>query len=174
MTGRDYIKDLSALASALDDARSRVVGEIKSIKTTRALRSRAGLKVSDHAVIRYLERTGAFDADAIRAEINDLIEDGQSFAKVDGVWHAESGMVFVVDGESVVTVLSAEQSEKYLGRSLAAGGIAEAVDEKSKPTPKARKPVLCSVCQGTFLSHQQLYRHVIEAHPLTDVDLSNS
>lgn len=82
--------------------------------------------VSDHAIVRYLERVTDVDLDLLRAEIRGLARDAVAFAKCDGHWHAEKRLVFILNETGdVVTVLSEEQAARYWGRRLVNGTRAE-------------------------------------------------
>lgn len=76
---------------------------------------RSVAKVSDHAVIRYLERVMHLDVEALRAEI------GRKVDKLDAVERGACGVI--VDGLSfkirdgvVTTVLSAHRPDMRTGR----------------------------------------------------------
>lgn len=127
MTEKTYIGDLKLLEQALTEARARVRYELADIKEKqRARKMNRPRDISDHAVVRFLERTGRVDVEAVRREISALIDASTPFGgKTEGVWHSDTGMVFILEGRVVVTVLSEEQSEKYIGRELVTGEVAE-------------------------------------------------
>jgi hypothetical protein len=79
-------------------------------------------EVSDHAVLRYLERAKGIDILGIRSEMRAMADAAIPAKDRETHWHPETGLVFII-GESgqVITVLSPEQSEKYAGRKLANG-----------------------------------------------------
>ncbi|VVB44502.1 protein of unknown function [Beijerinckiaceae bacterium RH AL1] len=64
--------------------------------------ARARAVVSDHAVVRYLERVLRVDVDALRCEVLGLVEGGleRGAASV-----RRDGRSYVVDGGRIVTVL---------------------------------------------------------------------
>jgi hypothetical protein len=74
--------------------------------------------VSDHAVLRFLERVHGLDIEAVRAEIAWRAERGAAAAEVIGemqyriVW---PGFTLVVRGERVVTVIP-DDAPRPLGR----------------------------------------------------------
>lgn len=166
MSTKDYVRDLELLHRALSFARTKVSNEISDIREKQRARARKPRSVSDHAVVRYLERTGRVDIEAVRAEVNALVEASESFKKVDGVWHSELGMVFIVEDGVVVTVLSTEQSEKYLGSDLLSGGVAERLDDRDAPvTPRHRTdPIKCPLCGIMADNPGQQYRHMLADH----------
>lgn len=62
------------------------------------------IKVSDHAVVRYLERFYEFDADLWRAEILAMLEAAQRLG-VDGVFPlGDTGLSAVIRDATVVTI----------------------------------------------------------------------
>jgi len=66
------------------------------------------VRVSDHALVRFLERTGALDAEALRASIEDSLQRAVDRACVLRASQFEivaDGLRYVVRGTSVVTVL---------------------------------------------------------------------
>jgi len=169
VAAEDHIKDLKLIDEMLVSARSRVRNEIATIREKQRQRARKPRDVSDHAVVRYLERTGRIDIDAIRQEINALADEAVPFAKADGVWHAGAGMVFITNGSSVVTVLSEEQSEKYIGRDLATGDEAQRIagNDATRKTPTTFP---CNACTQTFDSMRLLKAHVLAVHIVTATD----
>lgn len=161
----DHIKDLELLDSVLTNARAKVRYEIADIREKQRARQGKSRGVSDHAVVRYLERTGKVDIAAIREEINRMVENAKSFKHTDGMWHSESGLVFIVEQSTVVTVLSAEQSEHYIGRTLLSGEVAERLEASSKRVAKNITPVHCKICNKAMPSPGAVYRHVLQEHP---------
>jgi hypothetical protein len=164
---KDYVRDLQALERSLSEARARVRSELSIIREKQRERSGKARGVSDHAVVRYLERTGRVDTEAARAEINELVDGSEAFKKVDGVWHSPTGMVFIVEDCTVVTVLSREQSERYLGRPLMSGGVAERIDSEYGSTPARSKPsdpIQCPMCDVVSTNPGDQYRHMLADH----------
>jgi hypothetical protein len=69
------------------------------------------VKITDHAVLRYLERTGQIDVDAVRAEIEAKVARGiaAGVSLGPGMFKVVMpGAVFVVVDGRVVTTLSPE------------------------------------------------------------------
>ena len=67
------------------------------------------LRVSDHALLRFLERAGGLDAEALRASIAAGLERGFRAAKriglKDGEVHIRAdGLVYVIRDDTVVTI----------------------------------------------------------------------
>lgn len=89
-------------------------------------------RVSDHAVIRYLERIVGVDVEAIRADIRLLASESVQFKNCDGFWNKEFGAVFMLNEENaVVTILGKKEGAKYLGRRLVDGSRAGAETEEN-------------------------------------------
>lgn len=67
------------------------------------------IRVTDHALIRWIERAGLIDVDALRAAIEDSLD--RAFAAGDGIGACNflivaGGMVYVVRDGSVTTVIN--------------------------------------------------------------------
>jgi hypothetical protein len=69
-----------------------------------------GVKVSDHALLRYLERVKGVDVEAARAEIVDIIG-AAAFLDAPAVTHA--GHVYAIKAYTVVTVLPHDRKAKF-------------------------------------------------------------
>ena len=121
----DEIKDrIADLDLRLETARGRVQSMNKErerlleklAKRGRSMRVRI---VTDHALLRYLERHKGIDLDAIRDEIRGLADEALAFKDGEHYRHP-NGVVMVLGNKGkVVTILSPEQSEKFNGRKLA-------------------------------------------------------
>lgn len=80
---------------------------IEDVTSVLRLRGAPGWKISDHAVIRYLERRKGLDIDGVRAEIADKLNaakaDGTvSLRKGDAVAYGIDGMMYVVTRDNLV------------------------------------------------------------------------
>lgn len=68
----------------------------------------AGLRVTDHAMVRFLERAGGVEVEALRLQIEASLERAHSAARAmsehDYLVRVD-GLIFVVRGEAVTTVL---------------------------------------------------------------------
>lgn len=67
-----------------------------------------GPRISDHAMLRLLERAGGFDVEGLRTAMSDALERGHTAARE--ISSADylvtiDGMTFVVRGETVTTVM---------------------------------------------------------------------
>lgn len=64
---------------------------------------RRGVEVSDHAILRYLERVKGFDIEAMRVEICDAVRTGHQVAseRIRG----KGKEIYVVNGEGYVTTV---------------------------------------------------------------------
>ncbi len=72
------------------------------------MRRRDGIEISDHALVRFLDRAGGLDVEGVRAHLADSL--GRSFdaARRIGVAHYTihaDGLIYVVRNGVVVTVL---------------------------------------------------------------------
>ncbi|MGA8169797.1 MAG: hypothetical protein WB816_03010 [Methylocystis sp.] len=64
--------------------------------------------VSDHAMMRFLERAGGFDVEALRAQIQDSLARAHATPREIGVRDytvKSGGVIFVVRGGTIVTVV---------------------------------------------------------------------
>lgn len=105
--------DYGAIANVRAHEQSKIHARIRTI--TEILRRRErGLEVSDHAVVRYLERYCGLDTDAIRAEIAAKVEAAEN-NKVDvtgeAVGHLIDGYVFVVARNSLVVTIHPKKED---------------------------------------------------------------
>lgn len=66
--------------------------------------------ITDHAVVRYLERVKGIDIDAVRAEITAVVRRGVSYGAQSVIL---DGMRYRLEGQHVVTVI-----EKKIGPAL--------------------------------------------------------
>lgn len=71
-------------------------------------------RVSEHAVLRYLERAKGVDTEAIRAEI--LTPMVVSAMKAGAATVSVDGVKFVIDGDCLVTVLGSDMRAKPKGK----------------------------------------------------------
>lgn len=68
------------------------------------------IKVSDHALVRFLQRSGALDVEQIRALMSGALERGRRSAERAGIADytiVVDGMKYIVRNDTVVTVLDA-------------------------------------------------------------------
>ncbi|MDQ0454694.1 hypothetical protein [Rhizobium paknamense] len=65
--------------------------------------------VTDHAVLRFLERRHGIDVEAIRAEIRDLCTTGVRFGAAKVI---ADGMKFVIQDQDVVTCFRVQQGKR--------------------------------------------------------------
>lgn len=72
------------------------------------------LRVSDHAVVRYLERIRGLDIDALRDEIAGKAELALDYPGSNGV--LRDGHLYRVVNSTVITVQPRQQKDKRLGR----------------------------------------------------------
>lgn len=66
---------------------------------------RPGLRITDHALLRYLERAQGVDVESVRRKIRRKVQRGHEAGAV-GV--LVDGVRFVLRGDSVVTVLDSQ------------------------------------------------------------------
>lgn len=121
---RAAIGDLGALRQSLQDRANNLATHITSLKN-RLARQTGGRRVSDHAVVRYLERVFGIDMERTRDDIRRLVDESTPFASCDGLWHSK-GMVFILnDDGAVVTVLGEKEAVNYVGSRLVNGQKSE-------------------------------------------------
>lgn len=77
--------------------------------------------VTDHAVLRYLERFKGVDISSIRAEIRALADGSEAAKDGEHHWHPTNVILVLGDRGQVITVLSPEQAAKHEGRRLRSG-----------------------------------------------------
>lgn len=115
------IDDLASIEDRLSQRLAEIKRAKSALKKERVDRGFEQRAVSDHALVRYLERCKGMDMEALREEMR-LLAEGSTPAK-DGEhhWHP-SGVILVLgqDGR-VITVLSGEQLKNWLGRKLKNG-----------------------------------------------------
>jgi hypothetical protein len=106
------IRDRQRLAKALRDVANRVEAGTKTAKAQRAAGTYiAGtLAVTDHAVVRFLERIMGLDIAAVRREIAraipaSAVPDGE---RGEHSIHVRDGFQFLLTATSVISVLTAE------------------------------------------------------------------
>ena len=77
--------------------------------------------MTDHAIVRYLERQKGVDVEAIRNEIRKIADESTPVSDGEHHWHESGAMLVIAESGRVVTVLSPEQVEKWGGRKLKGG-----------------------------------------------------
>ncbi len=116
------IEELRNLQQILNDNVSMVRRRLSAAKNKLLSASAEKRDVSDHAIVRYLERAKGVDVAAIRNEITELADKAVPFKNCDGLWEASSGVVIITNDDGlVVTILTQEQAQKYIGRRLTNG-----------------------------------------------------
>lgn len=107
------IDDLLSLESSLQArvaAVRRAKDERKKERIRRGIISR---EVSDHAIVRYLERCKGFDVEALRQELRSIVDEAAPSVEGGYLWHSSGvGLVLGQDGR-VVTVLGIDQIQKW-------------------------------------------------------------
>jgi hypothetical protein len=118
------LADLSAVETNLNNALAGIRGRKAALKRAR-IRAGAEIRpVTDHAIIRYLERHKGFDIETVRDEMRAIAAAADPAKDGEHHIHQASGVIMVLGADgTIVTVLSAEQSEKWIGRRLANGGL---------------------------------------------------
>lgn len=105
-------RDKLRLVHVLRCAASRLEAEAKGEATVLAFRrgDETGISVTDHAVVRFLERVMGYDVDAIRAQIARLIPVTALPAGTPGAHGicVRDGFQFLITPNSVISVLSPE------------------------------------------------------------------
>ncbi len=87
--------------------------------------ARRGLSVravSDHAVIRYLERHKSINIEAMRIELRAMADEAIPTKDGEHHWHEGTDTILVIGEDAqIITVLSPDQIEKWRGRKLKNG-----------------------------------------------------
>jgi len=121
--------DLSAIETLLAGRLSAIRRRKERLRRRRV---EAGLEergVTDHAVIRYLERVKGVDIEAIRAELRQIASEAVQAKDGEHHWHAETGTILILEADGrIVTILSREQAEKWTGRKMKDGTVITAED----------------------------------------------
>lgn len=117
---RGQIKDLGNLIGKTGEFLAQLRRSQTKLKHALA-REDPERKVTDHAVVRYLERVRGIDMDEVRTEIRALANEAQEVKGGDHYWHPDGVILIIGDDAQVVTILGAEQVEKYAGRKLTNG-----------------------------------------------------
>lgn len=78
--------------------------------------------VTDHAVVRYLERVAGVKIEDIRKEIARLAYDSTPFKTKGGArWNWDKQIVIFMEGDTVTTVIGREDAKLYEGQKLIDG-----------------------------------------------------
>lgn len=122
---RDYhaeYLDLSSVENAISVRLADVRRAKAALKARMADEGALERPVTDHAIVRYLERCTGLDVEAIRETVRGMVDESKPAADGDFMLHP-SGVVFVIGAEGqVVTVLSPEQvAERPYRKALVEG-----------------------------------------------------
>jgi hypothetical protein len=136
-TERDEIEDEIADLSALENLFSNRASAIRRAKDK--LRKQALVYapehriVTDHALLRFMERHKGIDVEGLRQELRSIAENTTPAKDGEHCWDAKSGVLLILgEAGQVITVLSPEQAEKWAGRKLKNGTrIDAALSEES-------------------------------------------
>jgi len=123
------IEDLLALEQYLSGRLFVVRRSRDMLKRKRLEEVPSDRMITNHALIRYMERHKGIDVEAMRNELRAIAAEAERTKKNgEHHWHQETGIILIIgDAGQVITVLSPEQAEKHLGRKLANG---ERIGEK--------------------------------------------
>ena len=102
----------------LAELRKQLGAELAMVNDAIAIaRPKRGLGISDHAVLRYMERVRGIDTEAIRSEIQEAVASGQQIAP-DAI-AGNKREAYILSGGQVVTVLPAGSSAQVMRRRAA-------------------------------------------------------
>ncbi|MEP1330125.1 hypothetical protein [Pseudophaeobacter sp.] len=76
-------------------------------------------RVSDHAILRYLERVQGVNINAVRRKIGKAVTLGDDFPEARGVFHG--GFLYRIRNQTVVTVLPVRRNRKKSGKAQSRG-----------------------------------------------------
>ena len=117
----DRIADLGNVIHQATNRLHVLRREQKRLRQERGRRANDLRRVSDHAVVRFLERSAGVPIDRIRDMIRRRAEESTPFIDGEHHWHP-SGIVIVIGDEGqVVTVLDADLARKWAHRKLKNG-----------------------------------------------------
>ena len=71
-------------------------------------------RISDHAIVRYLERVRGLDMKEVRTEISEAVEAAEEHPTCGGV--VRDGHVFKLRGDTVTTVVPTGHPDQRFGR----------------------------------------------------------
>lgn len=112
------IEDIRVNTENLDAVRKAVAENLQLLNNAlQSARPDRGLKVSGHAVLRYLERVRGVDLGAIEREIADAVANGRDIGG--GAVVGEKRTTFIVKDGWIVTVLPRGSSTYVLRRKAA-------------------------------------------------------
>lgn len=100
----EQLRPLSEQKNILHKQRAQVIESINQLERT-LVKMREGVRVSDHAVVRYLERRYGFDFEGVRAEIATPQLRAAAKAGAAG-WKVEGGTFKISDGTVTTYVAS--------------------------------------------------------------------
>jgi hypothetical protein len=118
---QDEIADLSELQSWYAGKLASVHRCINSLRKELVDASPEQRLVTDHALIRYMERHKNIDVNALRDELRILASEAVPAKDGEHFWHESGVMLILGDVGQVITVLSPEQAAKHTGRKLKNG-----------------------------------------------------
>lgn len=130
--------DLEDEYNAMRGAEGVLSARLNHLRTLRARlgqelirRGKAERPVSDHAVLRYLERHKSIDIEAVRQELRQIADDATPAKDGEHHWHPSGVILVIGDAGQVITVLSPAQAKMWCGtgRKLANGTRATAPHE---------------------------------------------
>lgn len=114
--------DLTAIEVALSNRLANVRRAKDRAKRLRVETGEDVRSVTDHAIVRYLERHKGMDVEAIRDELRQIATEAEPSKDGEHYWHEARGVFIVLNTlGAIVTVLSREQAEKWVGRKLLNG-----------------------------------------------------
>ena len=130
---RARIAELSAEIKTNIDENDRKRAERTRLKKQLVQMGASAREVSDHAVVRFLERVKRFDVESVREELRTLADEAEAMKANEHYWHAGTGFVLLLNKDGgIITVLDEKQSAQHEGRKLKDGKKAVrigAVDE---------------------------------------------
>ena len=119
---------LNALEVALGDHLAAIRREKAEMRKARIAAGTEERPVSDHAIVRYLERHMGVDVEAVRAKLRSLADNAIPSKDGEHHWHPSGVLMVIGAAGQVVTVLSPEQAAKWDGRKLRNGVRVVAAD----------------------------------------------
>ena len=110
-------RDLAAIETVLSGRIASVRRHKARLKAEAVAAGDLERMVTDHAVLRYLERHRGIDIEAVRNELRRIANEALQAKDSEHHWHEESGVLLIIGDEGqVITVLAPEHVEKWTSR----------------------------------------------------------
>lgn len=127
---RGELTDLKAVEAAMSPKLQAVRGRIAHLRKRKVEIGDEQRLVTDHALLRYLERYHGVDVAAIRDDLRRMADEAVPAKDGEHHWHPSGVMLVLGEVGQVITVLSADQAAKHAGRKLMNGESVPAASQE--------------------------------------------